>query len=147
MVKKMPFEEFQKIYNKVPRICIDLLIENKKGVLLSKRVIPPWKNLWHFPGGGVLFGESLYECARRIAREELGIEIEIQRFLGILEYPLETVDGDKRHSISLILHVSPISEDFILNGETLEVRFFENEIPEAIIPVVGDFLKKAKFVE
>ena len=142
MAEKIPFEEFQRIYSRVPRICVDLLIETERGFLLSKRTISPWEGAWHFPGGGVRFRESLHECAQRIAREELGIEIEVRDFLGMLEYPFETVEGDVRHSMAVVLRASPKSEEFVLNEEASEVRFFKDEIPGGVIPIVGEFLKE-----
>jgi len=36
-------EEFMLIYSKVPRICVDLMIETKKGILFTKRTIGPYK--------------------------------------------------------------------------------------------------------
>ncbi len=44
-------KEFEYIYHKVPRLCIDLIIVKEKKILLTKRSIEPFINFWHFPGG------------------------------------------------------------------------------------------------
>ena len=54
--QKLPFNEFVKIYSKVPRLCVDLLINNDDGFLLALRAIEPGKGQGHFPGATVLMG-------------------------------------------------------------------------------------------
>jgi 8-oxo-dGTP diphosphatase len=41
----------------------------------------PFHNVWQIPGGGIEFAETPEETAAREAREELGIEIEIERMV------------------------------------------------------------------
>lgn len=85
-MNKIPYKEFKKIYSKVPRLCVDIIIKNKNGILLTKRDIEPYKGKWHIPGGTILMGESLKATAQRCAREELGVEVTIDKQLGIIEY-------------------------------------------------------------
>jgi len=68
-VRKLPLKEFKTIYSKVPRLCVDLVIRNKQGTLLTKRDIPPDLGWWHFPGGTVLIGETLENTVQRVAKE------------------------------------------------------------------------------
>lgn len=85
-VKKLAFNEFKTIYSKVPRLCVDLVIKNKQGVLLTKRNIPPDLGWLHFPGGTVLMREALKDTIQRVAKEELNTKVEIKKLLGFLEY-------------------------------------------------------------
>ncbi|MEX2017034.1 MAG: NUDIX domain-containing protein, partial [Candidatus Pacearchaeota archaeon] len=57
--KKLNDKQWNTIYSKVPRLCIDLIIIKDKKVLLTKRSISPFKGLWHFPGGGVQHRETI----------------------------------------------------------------------------------------
>lgn len=68
-------EEFWNIYKKVPRLTVEIIIKDKRGILLTLRNIEPCKNLWHLPGGTVRFGEKLIDAVKRIANRELGIEV------------------------------------------------------------------------
>ena len=77
------------------KICIpDIFgnIESKKTVM-SKRNIPPCKGMWHLPGGTVLLRETLFEAAKRIAREEVSITVNPLGIAGIKEYSRKTAFG------------------------------------------------------
>jgi len=54
-------------------------------VLLIRRGKPPFEGRWSIPGGGLEFGESVREAARREVREETGCEIEILGLLDVFE--------------------------------------------------------------
>lgn len=79
-------ELFDDIYSKVPRICVEILIKTDKGFILSKRLIPPCVGMWHIPGGTVYLGEKLDEAARRVGKEELGVEINPLEIIGVVNY-------------------------------------------------------------
>ena len=74
MPKKLPYKEFLSIYRKVPRLCVDLVVKNKNGVLLTKRDIKPSKGMWHIPGGTILYDESVKDAIKRVAKEETGLK-------------------------------------------------------------------------
>ena len=84
-LKRLPFEEFKSIYSKVPRLCVDLIVQKDNGIVLIKRAIEPSLGKWHFPGGTVLLGESLEDTIHRIAKEELNIKVSIEKLLGYME--------------------------------------------------------------
>jgi NUDIX domain len=90
----LPEEEFFAIYRRVPRLCVEVVIvDPKRGVLLTLRDIPPNVGAWHIPGGTVLFGESLVEAVKRVARDELSLEVEVGELLGYIEYPSHYENG------------------------------------------------------
>ncbi len=55
-------------------------------VLLTRRSGGDLAGLWEFPGGKVEPGESEEDCLRREIREELGLFIRVERFLGESHY-------------------------------------------------------------
>src|SRR5947209_559433 len=57
------------------------------------RDIPPNVGAWHIPGGTVLFGEPVVEAVGRVARDELGLEVEVGALLGYIEYPSHYENG------------------------------------------------------
>lgn len=79
--------EFRSIYQRVPRLTVEIVLRDKDGLVLSRRDIEPCKGQWHLPGGTVRFGESLHDAVRRVARRELGLVVEVGHLLGYIEYP------------------------------------------------------------
>jgi ADP-ribose pyrophosphatase YjhB (NUDIX family) len=58
-------------------------VDDDDRVILLRRGFDPGKGLWTFPGGFVDLGESVEDAARREADEELGIELELGRLVGV----------------------------------------------------------------
>lgn len=87
--KPFTLEEFEYIYSRVPRLCVEVLVKTDDGVILTKRSIPPWIGMWHIPGGTVLYKETLEQAVKRIADLELGVEVSVDTFLGFIYYPSE----------------------------------------------------------
>ena len=90
----LPKEEFDAIFSRVPRLTVEVVISSpERGVLLSLRDIEPCKGMWHLPGGTVRFGEPLVQAVARVARDELGFDVEVGEMLGYIEYPSHYENG------------------------------------------------------
>jgi ADP-ribose pyrophosphatase YjhB (NUDIX family) len=90
----LPKAEYDSIYSRVPRLCVEVVIvDPDRGVLLTLRDIPPNIGAWHIPGGTVLFAEPLLDAVRRVARDELGLEVVARELLGYIEYPSHHENG------------------------------------------------------
>lgn len=144
--KPFTYEEFKNIYSKVPRLCVDLVIKNPEGVILTLRKLSSWNNLWHFPGSTVLYGEKISEAIQRTAQQELGISVKIEKLLGTIEY-LETEEKERGFgwTISLAFLCSPLKSTMRPNEEASEIKVF-NVIPDNIIGEQKDFLKIRKIL-
>lgn len=129
-------EDYNFIYSRVPRICVDLLIKNKLGeILLTKRDIEPYKNHWHLPGGRIKFRETVEEALHRIALAELGYHLNVNyRLIGSIQFLTEEQQGNPRHSISLV-HLIEYNEF----GKLTDGAFF-GQLPEPIIPEQKEFI-------
>lgn len=59
-----------------------LIVDDNQNVLLTQRAKEPYKGHWDIPGGFLELGEHPIEGIIREIQEELGIQINIERFLG-----------------------------------------------------------------
>lgn len=99
------------------------IIEDSK-ILLTKRED---FEVWCLPGGHVDEGESIAEAAIREAREELGLEVELTRFVGVYS----RLGGDS--CIHLNLFAAKITGGNLTPQpeEVLEIAYFApDELPE-----------------
>lgn len=135
--KDLTLKTFKSIYSKVPRLCVDLVIQNPSGILLTLRSIEPKKGFWHLPGGTVLFKESVKEAVKRVAKRELGVSVSVLKFLGVIEhYKYGSTVG---HSVSLAYQVQPKGK-IRLNKEASDFDYFK-KAPSDTIKEVKSFLK------
>lgn len=139
-VKKLPYEKFKEIYSQVPRLVVEVIIKTPEGILLTKRSIDPYKGLWHITGGTVLFGERIEESVKRVALEEVGLLVEISKFLGYLEYPNETKNAGFDWTIGLAFLVYVVGGKIKNGDQSSEVCIFK-ELPKDMIKEQYDFIK------
>ena len=78
-------ELYKQIQQAMPIICVDLLIHQDDRFLLLLRRNEPAKGLWWTPGGRLLKDELLVDAAHRKAKEELGIEVILEKQIGIYD--------------------------------------------------------------
>jgi ADP-ribose pyrophosphatase YjhB (NUDIX family) len=129
MVKKLSEKVFREVYSIVPRLCVDLILKSKDGIVLVKRDISPCKGMWHLPGGTILFGESLLEATKRVAREETNLGIEVKQMLGVKEYDKKSAFGQ---AVSVVYLANVVSGRMKGNSFGKEVKAFK-EIPKNIV--------------
>lgn len=68
--------------------CVGALITDASGrLLVVRRGRPPGIGLWSVPGGRVEPGESDAQALRREVREETGLDVVVQRFVGRVQRP------------------------------------------------------------
>jgi len=84
-----------------PLLTVDIIIEmhDRPGrpiVLIERKYPPPG---WALPGGFVDVGERLEAAARREAREETSLEVELQVLLGCYSDPARDTRG---HTVSAV---------------------------------------------
>lgn len=83
---------------KTPLLTVDIVIEYQQKVVLIRRKNDPYKGHYALPGGFVDIGETVEDAARREAKEETGLDIEIKHMVGI--YSDHTRDP-RGHSVSI----------------------------------------------
>lgn len=99
-------EEYRRIYSKVPRLTVELIVRDTAGaVFLTRRAQEPCRGLWHIPGGTVRFGEWLEHAVRRTAERELTIAVVECKHCGVIEYPSH-FDHGLDSPVGLVFEVS-----------------------------------------
>lgn len=138
-MKKLPLSQFLEIYGKVPRLCVEIVIEKNHHILLTLRDILPAKGLWHFPGGTVFYNESVAKAASRIANEELGVTVSIDKFLGYIDwYKSKNTIG---HSVSLLFLAKVTEGEIKTNLQAKKAKFFK-KLPKNIIKEHKKFIEE-----
>lgn len=95
--------------NRVTRIRVAVLIVENGNVLLAEHE-KGGRRYWLLPGGGMEFGESVEEAAKRELFEEAGIEIEV----GDLLWVVDSIPGDlHRHVLNLIVEGRALSTNLV----------------------------------
>ncbi len=82
--------------------CGCLILNDKNEVLLVKRSLTckTDRGMWSRPGGGVEFGETFEQAVVREMKEELGIEVEVLRYLDYTN-DIKQEDGITKHWVTL----------------------------------------------
>lgn len=85
-----------------PFPTVDLIIEvsgpdGRRGIVLIERKNPPFG--WALPGGFVDYGETLEDAARREAREETSLDVELVRQFHAYSDPAR---DPRKHTISMV---------------------------------------------
>ena len=87
MSKFIPSEQFKTVVEYAPLVSIDLVTMFQDKVLLGRRVNKPAFAFYFTTGGVVRKNESFQEAQKRIAKDELGIELTHEpKFIGVFEH-------------------------------------------------------------
>jgi len=121
-----------------PYSTVDVVIRNSDSFILTKRIIPPYKNKWNLPGGVVFKTEKLVAAAKRVAKEELGLTVKIERFLGVYENPVLS-----RHDISHVFIASILKGKIVRDFQSSEAKFFKNA-PQNMVPYQEKIVRDAQ---
>ena len=94
-VLRMGREEFDYWREKVARdrrgeVVLVIRRPDGKVILHTKDFYPA--GIYRLPSGGVGWGEDVLRAVHREAREETGLEVEVERLLGIIEYEFRCGD-------------------------------------------------------
>jgi 8-oxo-dGTP diphosphatase len=105
-----------------------LCVDNGR-VLLARRAHPPFEGFWDIPGGFLDEGEDPLDGLRRELREETGLEVEPQQFLGIW---MDRYGGDSTAEATLNLYWTArvVGGDAAPADDVSELRWFSrDELP------------------
>ena len=107
-----------------PKVAVGTIVRtDDRRLVLVRRAIEPGYGLWVFPGGYVDRGEDVTAAAVREAREEAGLDVEIERLVNIYSYA-------QRSLIVIVYAARSVGGELCTDEECLEARLFApDEIP------------------
>jgi 8-oxo-dGTP diphosphatase len=107
-----------------PKVAVGTIIQSERGrIVLVRRAIEPGYGLWVFPGGYVDRGEPLTAAAIREAREESGLDIQLDSLINIYSYP-------GRAPVIVVYAATAIGGTLCVDDEGLEAKTVAaDEIP------------------
>lgn len=99
-------------------------VHQRGRLLVVRRAEEPHIGLWAFPGGRVEAGESPAETAVRETKEEVGLDVEIQRILDVVTYlPRELGRGNWNQVVLIDYLARPLGGAIKLNAESSDYRW------------------------
>ncbi|WP_276258057.1 NUDIX domain-containing protein [Haloglomus litoreum] len=115
----VPEETFREFIERMPQVCVEVVVERADGaVLLAHRTNEPACDEWFWPGSRLYKGERLEDAARRVGREELGVDLTIGDRLGVYEHRWETsAPGPSRHTVNIAFRARAADADGDLSAE------------------------------
>ena len=111
-----------------PKPVTITLVPKDGGLVLVKRKVEPRAGMWALPGGFMEAGESAEEGAIREVKEETGLDVEIDRFVGSFCSTKKSLN-----QLLLIFLAKPTTGTPVANDDALEARVFKkDELPNEI---------------
>lgn len=107
--------------------CAGAVIEQDGKILLQKRSD---NGLWGLVGGLLELDETYTEAMIREVREETGLTVEPEAFLGIFHnHEMVWANGDKAHTLGAYFTVRIVDGTLRTDAESLELNWFS---PDAL---------------
>lgn len=117
-----------------PKVAVAVLTGRDGKVLLARRNHDPGMGLWTFPSGFVDRGEELQTAAVRETREEVGVEVRIDRLLAV-----RSASGNP--VILIAFAATILSGEPAPGDEATEVGFFARDaLPPMAFPHDADLI-------
>ena len=84
----IPDSDFKKVLSSVPLVSIDLCLYSESQILLGYKNNQPAKDFWFTPGGRIIKNESWQSALSRIAKNELGLELnpDLPSLMGVWDH-------------------------------------------------------------
>jgi 8-oxo-dGTP diphosphatase len=113
---------------------VAVIIDEQERVLLTRRSIPPFKDMWVMPGGKIDLGEPIASALRREVDEEVGLEVEVGSLIDVFEHV--TPGEENCHYIILFYGCRPVHYELAHNpDEVAEVSWVpRHELTAYLMP-------------
>ena len=103
-----------------PAPAVSVLIADGDRVLLGKRLGPPGEGQWAIPSGYVEWEDDFLTTAIHEAREETGLDVEIESVLNVVSSFL----APRWHFLAIYLLAHPIGGELVAGDDLEQVAWF-----------------------
>jgi ADP-ribose pyrophosphatase len=118
----------RRLYPEKPMVGVGILIHKGDEYLLIKRAAEPDAGLWSIPGGLVEIGERAADAAGREAKEETGLDVEIEKVLGVVDKIIRDEGSEiKYHFVILDYLASLRGGSLAASSDALDARWVKAE--------------------
>lgn len=126
------------VYYKNPVPSISILIVEGSHVLLGKRAEEPGLGKWAVPSGYIEYEDDFLSAAIKEAKEETGLDIEIQ---GIINIVSSFLPG--RHYLNIDLLAQPLGGEVHVGDDLLALDWFDptEPLPDMAFPEDIDMIQ------
>jgi ADP-ribose pyrophosphatase YjhB (NUDIX family) len=140
-LKFAPREIFEKIleYAVIPTFDLVLEFENR-GVILLKRSIPPYQDLWALPGLRMFKPEEIEDTLRRIAAAEVGVRVDPERRMFLGQFVGKFKEECCRQDLSTAYYLKVSEQNAAVNAAHFTESRFVSAVEE-IPPDTGEMYR------
>jgi len=122
------------------KLSVNAIIVKNKEILLVKRAD---RDMWRLPGGYLNIGETIDEAVIRLVKEKMGLDISIQRVLGLYSKPI-----DNELVVAFVCELARKTKPKI-GGDLVAAKFFSldklpDNFPEKNQERLDDYNKNAQ---
>ena len=128
-------------------VCVRAIIRHRGKILVCHDKA---KNFYFFPGGHIIFGESIKETIFREFKEELGTSVKNFSFIGAMEN-IFIEEGKRHHEFNLVFNLkvkkfTERSKEDHINFFLFDINKFSKEkiLPIALQKAILKWLKDKK---
>jgi 8-oxo-dGTP diphosphatase len=94
---------------------VAVIVDQHKRVLLTKRSVPPFQDMWVMPGGKIDLGEPMLTALKREVLEEVGLDVEVENLIDVFEH---IAPGEENyHFVILYYRCRPLGSELIRNEQ------------------------------
>ncbi len=114
-----------------PLLAVDTVVFFHGGIVLIRRDNPPYEGCYALPGGFVEVGEMVEDAARREAKEETGLDIDLLCLVGVYSDP----GRDPRGHVVSICYLAQGHGDLVSGSDARSAEVFN---PDSLPPLAFD---------
>lgn len=108
------------------------IVNENNEVLLHKRAVPAEKDHWCIPGGRLEMFEKLEDAVIREVKEEIGVDVKIERIMGVCDHIIE---AEKAHwvAMSYLCKITNGEPKIMEPDKASEMRWFKlDNLPDKL---------------